>query len=381
MPNNAKPFTTNVPDTVLADLRKRLELTRWPVEPEAAPWRYGVPGDYMRRVHDHWLNSYDWRQSEAAINRFPGYKAEIEGLEVHFLMEEGSGPAPRPLILTHGWPGSIVEFLDVIEKLAHPERFGGDAADAFTVVVPSIPGYGFSQAPAAPIGPRDVARMWNTLMTEVLGFASYFAQGGDWGAIVSSWLAFDHPETVAAMHLNMLSFRRPPKGAPSDEEAAWLKEVKARSGPESGYRIEQGTKPQTLAQGLTDSPMGLAAWVIEKFHGWTIPGETRDPPFSLDHLLANVMLYWLPGPAASSWLYISIVEGNGMRLPEGGMVTVPTGFLLCPKDLSLPPPREVVERCYNVASYEIAADGGHFLAFEQGDLFVRKVREFFRAYR
>ncbi|WP_187368957.1 epoxide hydrolase family protein [Baekduia soli] len=376
---DAVPFEVNVPQAVLDDLARRLEATRWPVEPASGPWRYGADSSYVRRVVDHWRDGYDWRASERAINRFDNYTTTIEGLEVHFILEHGSGPAPRPLIVTHGWPGSIVEFLEVVEPLAHPERFGGDVADAFTVVVPSIPGYGFSQAPDAPITPRDVGRMFDTLMTERLGFATYLAQGGDWGSIITSWMGYDQPEHVEAMHLNLVAFEAlPPDGRLSEEEQAWVERSAVRRDPEAGYRIQQGTRPHTLAYGLTDSPAGLAAWILEKFHGWTVPGEDRDPPFDLDHLLANVMLYWLAGPGPASWLYIATIEQGARRLPDGERVRVPTSFLLCPRDISVPPPDSVIERAYVMVRRTDAPDGGHFVAFEQGDLFVRDVREAFR---
>jgi pimeloyl-ACP methyl ester carboxylesterase len=288
-----------VPESVLADLRKRLELTRLPDnEPKAAPWRYGTSLTYMRGVVDHWLKRYDWRAWEARINAFSHHKTTIGGKKIHFILERGSGDNPLPLLLTHGWPGSFVEFLDIIEKLAHPERFGGDARDAFTVVAPSLPGYGFSDAPDAPIGPRDIAPIWRTLMTEVLECERYVAQGGDWGAIITSWLALDHPMNLAAIHLNMLGLR-PFVGAEtpplSDEEKAWMERAQERRTQISAYQQIQGTKPQTLAYGLTDSPAGLAAWILEKFHGWTIPDEDAPPPFDIDRLLTNVMLYWIGG--------------------------------------------------------------------------------------
>jgi len=378
---NVESFTVDVDDAVLDDLQDRLRRTRWPVEPVDAGWRYGTPVDYTRRLVDHWLNAYDWRAAEARINGFDNYRARVPGLDVHFIMERGSGPDPPPLLLTHGWPGSVVEFLDVIEPLAHPERFGGRAEDSFTVVVPSIPGYGFSQAPPAPMTLRDVSDMWRTLMVDDLGFPSFFAQGGDQGSIVSTWLAFDHPECVQAVHLNSAPFLPlPDPEKQTAEERDWAAANAAWRRPEDGYRTQQGTRPTTLAYGLTDSPAGLAAWIVEKFKAWTVPGEDRDPPFSMDALLTDVMLYWLGGVNPASWYYISFYEAHN-QLPDGGRVKVPTGFLLTPRDVSLFPPSSVLERAYNVVHRRHAVDGGHFLAFEQPELFLDEVRAFFRPFR
>jgi len=380
----AEPFTLAVPNSVLADLKERLAQTRWPIEPKAAPWHYGADLAYMRGVVDHWRHRYDWRHWEARLNRFPQYRAEIGGRKLHFILERGSGDNPLPLILTHGWPGSVAEFIDVIEPLAHPERFGGDVCDAFTVVAPSLPGYGFSDPPERPVTPREIAALWRELMVDLLGCTRYVAQGGDWGACVTSWLALDHPDRLAAIHLNMLGLI-PSAGAGNEtlapDEAEWREAARAKTARETGYQLIQGTKPQTLAYGLTDSPVGLAAWILEKFHGWTIPGQAGPPPFDLDHLLTNVMLYWLGGINASTWLYVSIVEGTGFFLKPGERVEVPTGLFLFPNDLIPSPPESWTRRAYNVRHRRDAESGGHFAAMENGPLLVEDMREFFRAYR
>jgi pimeloyl-ACP methyl ester carboxylesterase len=390
LPIDAVEFEIAVSAAILDDLQRRLRATRWPAEPASdQAWQWGPPVAYARRVVEYWTTAYDWRSSEREINSFCNYVATLESLDVHFILERGSGSDPRPLIITHGWPGSIVEFLGVIERLAHPERFGGDVGDAFTVVCPSIPGYGFSGAPSRPITPRDVARMWNMLMTEKLGFDTYFAQGGDWGGIVTSWMAYDYPDRLEAIHLNLFAFDQggssvglagPITGELSDVERDWRRRMAARRDPESGYRTQQGTKPQALAFGLTDSPVGLGMWILEKFHAWTIPGEDRDPPFNLDHLLANVMLYWLAGPAAASWLYISLLDHETRSLPRGERVRVPTAFLFCPNDLMPPPPDEIVRRTYDVFHRTDAERGGHFVAFEQPNLFVADVQTALRGH-
>ncbi len=380
----AEPFKIDVSETVLADLKDRLARTRWPIEPRSRPWQYGTDLSYLHEVVAYWQNRYDWRRWEAALNRFPQYHADVDGRKVHFILERGSGDNPLPLVITHGWPGSIVEFIDIIEPLAHPERFGGDVRDAFTVVAPSLPGYGFSDPPAHPISPRDVARQWRTLMVDVLGCERYVAQGGDWGSCVTSWLALDHPEKLAAIHLNSLGltpFRG--EGAPptAAEERDWFARVMPAYQPETGYQQIQGTKPQTLAYGLTDSPAGLAGWILEKFHGWTIPGKPATPPFDLDHLLTNIMLYWLSGPNAPSWLYVSLIDGSAFQLDRGERVEVPTGLFLFPSDLLAQPPASYTSRAYNVTHRRDAASGGHFAALENGALLVEDMRAFFRGYR
>jgi microsomal epoxide hydrolase len=338
----------------------------------------------MREVVDHWRENYDWRHWEARINAFSHYKATIAGRKVHYILERGSGPNPLPLIITHGWPGSFLEFLDIIEKLAHPERFGGDVADAFTVVAPSLPGYGFSEAPDAPFGPRDIAPTWSVLMTEVLGFDHYVAQGGDFGAFTTSWLALDHPRNLAAIHLNMVglgAYLGDGSAPLADVEKRWIASWRARRTQLGGYQHIQGTKPQTLAYGLTDSPVGLAAWILEKFQGWTIPGEDAPPPFDLDHLLTNVMLYWLGGINAPNWMYVTILDGTAAALEADEFVEVPTRVLLFPRDVVEPPPEEWIRRCYNLVKRDVSDCGGHFPALEQGDLLVADMQAFFRDYR
>ena len=381
---SAEPFKIAVPESVLADLKARLARTRWPIEARAKKWHYGTDLAYMREVVDHWLDRYDWRHWETRLNRFPQYRAEIGGKKLHFLLERGSGDNPLPLLITHGWPGSVAEFIDIIEPLAHPERFGGDVKDAFTVVAPSLPGYGFSDPPDRPITPRDIGHLWRELMVDVLGCGKYVAQGGDWGACVTSWLALDHPENLAAIHLNMLGLI-PSAGAGNEElapeEAEWREAARIKAARETGYQMIQGTKPQTLSYGLTDSPVGLAAWILEKFHGWTIPGQERNPPFDLDHLLTNVMIYWLNGINASTWLYVSIVEGTGFFLKPGERVEVPTGLCLFPNDLLPSPPDAWTRRVYNVRHRSDAPDGGHFAAMEKGKILVEDMRAFFRGYR
>jgi microsomal epoxide hydrolase len=381
---NPEPFTIRISDESLDDLRARLRRTRWPGEPEGAGWRYGANLGYMKKLVDYWLNEYDWRAWEEKLNRFPQYLASVAGYRLHFIHERGSGNNPLPLVITHGWPGSVLEFLEIIGPLAHPERFGGDAGDSFDVICPALPGYGFSSAPRSPIGPREIAPLWNQLMTGVLGYKRYAAQGGDWGSVVTSWLAFDFPESVTAIHLNMLGLRPHISASEemTEEEKAWLARTRKRLSREGGYQAIQGTKPQTLGYGLTDSPAGLAAWIVEKFHGSPgAPAET-EPPFSIDWLITNVMIYWMTGSInTANWLYYAVKNSDGISLGPGERIRTPAGFAFFPKDLFPIPPRSWVERGYNVVHRTDFGEGGHFAALERKSELLNEIRVFFRRFR
>lgn len=381
-----KPFTVHVEDAVLDDLRQRLERVRWPGEPIKAGWRYGANLDYMRRLVDYWRDDYDWRAAEARLNRFPQFKTPIpmDGggeIDIHFIHEKGSGANPLPLLLSHGWPGSVSEFTDAIEPLAHPERFGGDADDGFDVVVPSLPGYGFSDAPPEPIGPKAIAGIFTRLMRDVLGYERYVAQGGDWGSIIVARMALDHPDCLAAAHFNMLPLRPDlGDGTPplSDAEKAWLKQVQDMRAKETAYQEVHATKSQSLAYGLTDSPVGLAGWITEKFHGWSDP-DADEPPFSMDALLTNIMIYWVTGTMNSStWLYRAFREERAYGLKPGQIVELPMGFCLPAHDLIPPPPPEWLKRVGNVVSDTRLDSGGHFTMMQKGPEMIADIRGFFR---
>jgi len=379
-----EPFTIDVPDAVLADLRERLRRTRLPGEPVDAAWDYGANPGFVRRLLRYWLEEYDWRAVEARLNRLPMRMAAVGGLRVHLVHERGSGPRPLPLVITHGWPGSFVEFDAVVEPLAHPERFGGSPDDAFDVVVPSMPGFGWSSAPPAPVTTRQMAALWHELMTRVLGYRRYAAQGGDWGSMVAAWLGVDFPDSLAGVHLNMAGLR-PYTGegsAPlSEEEQAWLGRARKQLEREVAYQAIQGTKPQTLAYALTDSPAGLAAWIVEKFHGWSDPGA-EEPPFTLEQLVTNLMIYWVTGSiGTASWPYTATRRRGDIELARDEFVRVPTGFLSCPHDLAPGPPDAWLARTCNLVRRTDLPRGGHFVAYERPADFVEDVRAFFRPYR
>ena len=377
------PFRINVPDETLDRIRTRVAEYPWHEMPDDGGWAYGTNLEYMKELCAYWLDEFDWRKREAAINRFSHHMAEVDGIDVHFIHEKGSGPAPLPLIISHGWPGSVVEFLDIIEPLAHPERFGGSADDAFEVIAPSLPGFGFSGRPPRPIGPRKMADLFDRLMTDVLGYDSYLAQGGDWGGAISSWLGFDHAPACRAIHINIMTMRHP-DGPMGPEEEAWAVEFEREQMMENGYRTQQATKPQTLSYAMMDSPVGVAAWIIEKFNSWSdTDGDNIESVHSKDSLLTNIMVYLVTATFnTASWIYYGRREEGGRLLsPDGKRVEVPTAAALFPAELLSWPPRSYVERVYNIARWTEMPRGGHFAALEQPDLLIDDIRAFARTLR
>jgi len=384
-----QPFVIDIPDDVLDDLNRRLDATRWPHEPSDPEWTFGANPSYMREFVDYWRSGYDWRKQEKSLNRHKHFKVDIEtadaGLHnIHFIHEKGSGSNPKPLIISHGWPSSFTEMDAIIEPLAHPEKFGGNAEEAFDVIVPSLPGYGFSSLPGRPTNPRKTAGLFAKLMTDVLGYEKFYAQGGDWGSLITSWLAFDNPQAVAAIHLNMVGLRpwtgpgTPPK---TQEEKAFSAEALGRLSNEGAYFRVQATKPQSLAVGMTDSPAGMAAWIVEKFHTWSHHDGNVEDSFSKDQLLNNLMIYWVTGSFNSaSWMYYAATHDHSMALPEEGFIEQPTGFAFPPRDLIPQPPDSWPKRSYNVIHRVDMPHGGHFVALEEPEQFITDVREFFNVY-
>ena len=378
-----QPFTIDISDAVLAGVRQRVLDYPWHEMPDDGGWSYGSNLDYMKELADYWVNTYDWRKHEAAINEFPQFMAKVDGIDMHFIYEVGSGPAPTPLLISHGWPGTVVEFMEIIEPLAHPERFGGKVEDAFTVVAPSLPGFGFSGRPPRPYGPRKIAEILNTLMTEVLGFNSYIAQGGDWGGTISSWLGFDHAKYCRAIHINILTLRHI-DGPQTPAEIAWQQQFDIDQEMENGYRTQQATRPQTLSYGMMDSPVGVAAWIVEKFNSWSdTVGDDIESAHSKDELLTNIMIYIVTRTFnTASWIYYGRREEGGRILSKNGdAITVPTGCALFPKEMSSWPPRSYVERMCNVQHWTEMPRGGHFGAAEEPELLVDDIRTFARNLR
>jgi microsomal epoxide hydrolase len=306
--------------------------------------------------------------------------AKVDGIDIHFIHEVGSGSSPKPLIISHGWPGSIVEFMKIIEPLAHPERFGGNVEDAFTVVAPSLPGFGFSGRPPRPYGPRKMASVFNTLMTDALGYDSYIAQGGDWGGAISSWLGFEH-QACKAIHINILTMRHP-DGPQGPEEEAWEKQFELDQIMENGYRTQQATRPQTLSYGMMDSPIGVAAWILEKFNSWSdTDGDNVESAHTKDELLTNIMIYVITRTFnTASWIYYGRrEEGERILSPDGERVEVPTACALFPKEMLAWPPLSYVERIYNVQRWTEMPRGGHFGSMEEPQLIVDDIRAFVKS--
>jgi pimeloyl-ACP methyl ester carboxylesterase len=380
MSRQPQPFRLHVPDDAIADLRERLARTRFPDQTPGVTWAYGSDVAYMRELVGYWQGDFDWRAEEARLNAFPQYKVPLHGIDVHFLHVPGKGPDPMPLLLAHGWPGSVFEFLELIPRLTDPARFGGDSADAFTVVAPSLPGYGLSFAPGqARFGVEAIADCLADLMT-VLGYERFAAQGGDWGAFVASCLGHAHAERMIGIHINLLPIRRDPNmvADPTPEERRYLSDLATFLKEETGYQWIQGTRPQTLAFGLTDSPAGLAAWIVEKFRVWSDCGGDVESVFTKDQLLANVSLYWFTGAIGSSfWPYYARMHGP-WPIPEGATIDVPTGYCEFPREI-LRPPRSLANRTYtDIRRWSVMPRGGHFAAMEQPDALADEVRAFFR---
>jgi pimeloyl-ACP methyl ester carboxylesterase len=379
------PFTVDIAQAVLDDLSDRLARTRWPNELPGVGWSRGVPLGYLKELAEYWRTTYDWRKHEAKLNAYPQFSTEIDGQTIHFLHVRSPEPDALALILTHGWPGSVVEFLKIIGPLTDPRAHGGDAADAFELVIPSLPGFGFS-GPTRESGwtTERTARVWAELMSR-LGYERYGAQGGDFGAFVSPELGRIDPEHVVGVHVNAATFGFIPFGEVSQEELATFTDAeKARlerlnnyTRDESGYFQIQATRPQTLAYGLTDSPVGQLAWIVEKFKEWTFPAaELPETAIDRDDMLTNVMLYWLTGTAGSSanLYYESMHSGSWHEEPA----KTPTGVAVFAEDVAI---RRYAEYANNIVHWSEFDRGGHFAALEAPDLLVRDVREFFRRFR
>jgi len=376
-------FTIRVPDADLADLKARLGRARLPDEIAGSDWTYGTSRAYLESLVRYWRDSFDWRAQERALNRFEQFTTTIDGLKVHFIHRRSKEPNALPLLVTHGWPGSFVEFSKVIEPLTDPVRFGGRAEDAFDIVAPSLPGFGFSDKPREPgFDPARMAAIEAALMAR-LGYTRYGVQGGDWGSIISTRIALNDAAHVAGLHLNMCRTGPPAGGNATDgltaAEVDRLKRFDAWQSEETGYQRIQGTKPQTLGYALNDSPVGLAAWIVEKFRSWCDCGGNPETIFTRDELLTNITLYWVTQTATSSArIYY---ENAHTSAPLGNRrIDVPTACADFPKEV-IWSPRRWMEARYNITRWTEMPRGGHFAAFEQPALFVDDVRAFFRGVR
>jgi microsomal epoxide hydrolase len=378
-----QPFVLDIPDGAIADLKTRLGLTRFPDAAPGEPWAFGSSVAYVRDLVAYWKDDFDWRAQEAALNAFPQFTVPLHDIDLHYLHVPGVGPNPYPLLLMHGWPGSVYEFLDIIPRLTDPARFGGDPKDAFTVIAPSLPGYGLSFKPGQKrFILQDIAACLHDLMTDVLGFEKFAVQGGDWGGGIASIIGQQYPASVCGIHVNLLFVPRDPNaGAATAEEEKYFADLRHWLKEETAYQQIQGTKPQTLAFALTDSPVGLAAWIAEKFRSWSDCDGVPENAISRDHMLADISLYWFTGAIGSSfWPYYGRLHSTWPISPERP-ITVPTGYASFPKEI-LMPPRSVAEKTYtNIQRWTVMKKGGHFAAMEQPEALATEIQEFFRSLR
>lgn len=371
---SAAPFTIPVNEAEAAWIRDRVAAFRWFEEPPNAGWAHGANRAYMQRLHRYWLEDFDWPAAVARLNRLSHVRVDVgDGFHLHAVHLRSSRPDARPLLIAHGWPGSIIEFDAIFERLAEPED---PAAPAFHVVAPSLPGYAWSDRPAAPIGPRAVAGLYDRLMP-ALGYDRYIYQGGDWGCVIGGWVGLQSTR-LDALHLNGFGLRPANMAPTTAEEGAWLQKAVAIRDRETAYLQLQGTKPQSLGFAMMDSPMGVAAWFAEKFTGWSDQSKgVVDPPFSMDQLLTNIMIYLTTRSfLTASWIYRGMFLEGGFAMPEGARVAVPTGVAAFPWDLLAFPPRAMVERGYNVAHWTDMPRGGHFASMEEPELFLADLRRF-----
>lgn len=374
------PFKIQVPETVLTDLKRRLAATRWPDEMPNSGWDYGTNLEYLKQLVAYWQDTFDWRTQERLLNSFPQFTAEVDGLRLHFIHVKGKGPRPMPLIISHGWPGSFFEMYKIIRPLADPASDNGDPEDAFDVIVPSLPGYGFSNRPRERgVDVVRIAELFMRLMTEVLEYPRFAAQGGDWGSFISSQLGHAYPDKLIGIHLNAVFVRPGPvHNEMTEEERGWREQWKRYQTDGSGYNRIQGTRPQTLAYGLNDSPVGLAGWIVEKFRAWSDCHGNVESVYTKDELLTNIMIYWVTETINSSArLYYEVSHHRGFYQ---GRVHVPTGAALFPKDIFIPP-RAIAEQSYNIQRWTQMSSGGHFAALERPKELVEEIRAFFRPLR
>ncbi|MCL4560198.1 MAG: epoxide hydrolase [Chloroflexi bacterium] len=375
-----QPFAIQIPQATLDDLQTRLAMTRWPDQLEGFAWEFGANLGYMKTLIDYWQNQYNWRAEEAKLNQFPQYLADIQGQRIHFIHARGKGPDPMPIILTHGWPSSFFEMLKLVPLLTDPNSSGGDPEDSFDVVIPSMPGYGFSSHPRERGGMSGclAAGMWAKLMTDGLGYKRFAAAGSDFGAIITQYLTQDYPNLLTGIYLTYIGFYPmvPDQSELSEAEKRYLGAQQVWTFREGAYFMIQSTKPQTLSYALTDSPVGLAAWITEKFHSWTDSDGDLDQHISKDELLTNIMIYWLTQTIGSSIRsYVDQTPGKMEPLPP-----IPAAFASFPKDI-LPPPREWVARRVNLRHWTVMPRGGHFAALEEPQLMAEDMRKFFRQMR
>ena len=371
-------FEINFSDVEIQNVKTKVASFPWHEMPKDGGWSFGTNIDYMKNLADYWTKEYDWKSQEARLNKFPNYKTKVDDLDIHFIIKKSSSPKAIPLILIHGWPGSIVEFLEIIDPLCEPEKYGNNNEVCFDIIAPSIPGFAFSGKPENPIGPRRIASIFNKLMTEKLGYKKYVAQGGDWGSAISTWLGFDHSKNCKGIHINMLPARHI-DGPQTEEEKSWDRQFSKDYVSQSGYFAIQSTKPQTLSYAMMDSPVGVAAWIIERFYHWSdLEDRSLELTYQKDDLLTNIMIYILTKSFnTSSWIYYGRAKEGGRILSQDGRrVEVPTGCAVYPKEFLTWPPKSYVERLFNIVHWTEMNRGGHFAALEQPSSLINDIQDF-----
>ena len=383
-----QPFSIDVPQAMLDDLQARLARTRWPEEIEGASWDYGTNLNTMKGLVDYWQNGFDWRAQEAMLNQFAQFKVDIDGVGIHFIHVRGKGNAeganPTPIILTHGWPDSFYRYYKIIPMLTDPARFGGDSNTSFDVIVPSLPGFGFSDRPRdRSVTLVKTADLWFKLMTEVLGYDRFAAGGGDFGSQITRLLALRHPGQVIGIHLTDIGYAGDPVFPPdlsnlSPAEQGYFGATQGWFYQEGAYTMIQATKPQTLAFGLSDSPVGLAAWIVEKFRTWSDCNGDPANRYSKDELLTNVMIYWVTETILTSMRPYNQQIDDADKLQAGQHIEVPAALARFPKDIGMMPPRELAERSLRIQRWTEMPRGGHFAALEEPELLAEDIRAFFR---
>ena len=373
-------FEINFSDVEIQNVKTKVASFPWHEMPKDGGWSFGTNIDYMKNLADYWAKEYDWKSQEVRLNQFPNYKTKVDDLDIHFIIKKSSSPKAIPLILIHGWPGSIVEFLEIIDPLCEPEKYGNNNEVCFDIIAPSIPGFAFSGKPENPIGPRKIASIFNKLMTEKLGYKKYVAQGGDWGSAISTWLGFDHSKNCKGIHINMLPARHI-DGPKTEEEKSWDRQFSKDYVSQSGYFAIQSTKPQTLSYAMMDSPVGVAAWIIEKFYYWSdLEDRSIELTYQKDDLLTNIMIYILTKSFnTSSWIYYGRAKEGGRILSQDGRrVEVPTGCAVYPKEFLTWPPKSYVERLFNLVHWTEMDKGGHFAALEQPSSLIKDIQGFYK---
>ena len=378
-----RDFKVNFTEKEISLVYQKIKDYPWSSMPDLDGWEHGTNKKYLKELCDYWVSEFDWHKYEKQINNFENFITNVEGTDIHFIKKKGSNPSSTPLLLMHGWPGSVIEFLDIIEKLASPEISGVNKNNSFDVIVPSLPGFGFSGKPDKPIGPRKMAEILNKLMIKNLGYKNYMAQGGDWGATIANWIGYDHSKFCKALHINCLTMRHP-DGPQSDDEKNWQKRFDKDQIMQDGYRTQQATKPQSLSYGMMDSPVGIAAWILEKMYFWSdLKNNNLESVYSKDTLIANIMVYILTKSFnTASWIYFGRREEGGRFFPKDfKKITVPTAAAIFPAEMSEWPPRSYVERIFNIKQWSEMPGGGHFAALEKPDLLVDDIRKFLRSLR